>query len=135
MEDINTERYNEFLLAYNRLVYPAPPVASPEPNKRWIEQCAAAERIRNRFGLQNALEYLVGEKFLNMAVAANRRPELQGELAEFLVELSHIFSPQEIDEYLGSLRYSSRINGSQTDERMLRHLYFGTTEPNRKKYR
>jgi len=30
-------------------------------HKVWIEQCAATEAIRERFGLENALDYLIGE--------------------------------------------------------------------------
>ena len=36
-----------------------------EPHKIWIEQCEAGEGIEQDFGTQKALEYLVGEKFLN----------------------------------------------------------------------
>ena len=31
----------------------------------WIEQCEAAEQIEDEFGTQKALDYLIGEKFLN----------------------------------------------------------------------
>jgi hypothetical protein len=31
-----------------------------EFHKIWIEQCEAAGGIRERFGLQNALQYLIG---------------------------------------------------------------------------
>lgn len=36
-----------------------------ELHKIWTEQCDAAEGIEDEFGTQQALEYLVGEKFLN----------------------------------------------------------------------
>lgn len=35
-----------------------------EFHRRWIEQCEAARRIIDRFGVSNALEYLIGEKLL-----------------------------------------------------------------------
>jgi hypothetical protein len=31
----------------------------------WIEQCAAARRVKSHFGLANALDYLIGEKLFN----------------------------------------------------------------------
>jgi hypothetical protein len=31
-------------------------------HKIWIDQCEATEGIREHFGLQNALDYLIGEK-------------------------------------------------------------------------
>lgn len=34
-----------------------------EPHNYWTEQCEAAEGIENEFGTQQALDYLVGEKF------------------------------------------------------------------------
>jgi hypothetical protein len=36
----------------------------------WIEQCEAARGIEDDFGTQQALDYLVGEKFLNYLEAA-----------------------------------------------------------------
>ncbi len=41
-----------------------------EHHKIWIEQFEAAENIEDAFGTQKALEYLVGEKFLNFLEAA-----------------------------------------------------------------
>ena len=36
-----------------------------EFHKIWIEQCEAARDIREGFGLEKAIGYLIGEKFLN----------------------------------------------------------------------
>ena len=33
----------------------------------WVEQCAAAETIKLRFGLKAAFDYAVAEKLLNFA--------------------------------------------------------------------
>ncbi len=41
-----------------------------KPCKVWIEQCEAARRIKDNFGVPNALAYLVGEKFLNFLEVA-----------------------------------------------------------------
>lgn len=45
-----------------------------EPHKIWIEQCEAAEQIEGEFELQKALDYLIGEKFLNFLEAAKPTP-------------------------------------------------------------
>ncbi|MGH7354686.1 MAG: hypothetical protein ACRELS_08960 [Candidatus Rokuibacteriota bacterium] len=37
-----------------------------EVHEIWIEQCEAAWDIREAFGLQKALGYLIGEKLLNL---------------------------------------------------------------------
>ena len=36
-------------------------------HKIWEEQCEATRTIRERFGIENALDYLIGEKLLNFA--------------------------------------------------------------------
>ena len=46
-----------------------------EFHKIWIEQCEAAEGIRERFGLQNALHYLIGEKLFSFVHAAEQDQE------------------------------------------------------------
>ena len=38
--------------------------SSIEFHKIWIDQCAATEGIRDHFGLENALDNLIGEKLL-----------------------------------------------------------------------
>ena len=47
-------------------------------HKIWIEQCEAAQGIEDEFGTQKALEYLVGEKFLNFLEAAESDTEFPG---------------------------------------------------------
>ena len=50
----------------------------------WVEQCAAAETIKLRFGLKAAFDYAVAEKLLNFAEAATRYPEFARELPRFV---------------------------------------------------
>jgi hypothetical protein len=45
-------------------------------HKIWIDQCEATEGIRDRYGLQRALDYLVGEKLFIFVHAAEREPDL-----------------------------------------------------------
>ena len=40
----------------------------------WVEQCAAAETIKLRYGLKAAFDYAVAEKLLNFAEAAAQLP-------------------------------------------------------------
>jgi len=42
-------------------------------HKIWQEQCEATHTIRERFGVKNALDYLVGEKLLNFASRSSSR--------------------------------------------------------------
>jgi hypothetical protein len=66
---------------------------------RWIEQCEAAQRIKQRFGLSNALEYLVGEKLLHFVEAAEHHPKFAQELPYFVAEIRRVFSLAEVGNY------------------------------------
>jgi hypothetical protein len=50
-----------------------------EFHKIWIEQCAAAQDIRDGFGNEKALGYLIAEKLVNFVRAADTRPEFARE--------------------------------------------------------
>lgn len=54
-----------------------------EVHKIWIDQCEATEGIKENFGVQNALDYLIGEKLFNFVQAAESRPEFAAELPDF----------------------------------------------------
>ena len=47
-----------------------------KPCKIWIDQCEAARDIDDEFGTDKALDYLIGEKFINFLEAAGHRPQL-----------------------------------------------------------
>jgi len=68
--------------------------------KLWMEQSAAAANIRDRFGLENALQYVLGEKFVNFLSACEWYPKDVGELPAFAAEIRGLFTPSEIQEYL-----------------------------------
>ena len=53
----------------------------------WIEQCEAARDIREAFGLQKALGYLIGENLLNFLRADDEDPAFAGELPRFVEEI------------------------------------------------
>ena len=71
-------------------------------HKIWIEQCEATRTIKEQYGVQNALDYLIGEKLIRFVAAAESRPEFAQELPEFLQEVRRIFTAEAIDEYLDS---------------------------------
>ena len=73
---------------------------STPSHKLWIEQCAAARRIREGFGLKKALDYLIGEKYFWFGSTAENDPRFAAELPAFVAEIRSIFSPQEIRAYL-----------------------------------
>ena len=78
-------------------------MANIEFHKIWIEQCEATEGIRDRFRTQDAIRYLIGEKFLNFLEESDRRPEFAGELPNFVAKVKEIFEPHEVSEFLDGL--------------------------------
>ena len=87
-----------------------------EFHKIWIEQCEATEGIRDRYGLQRALDYLVGEKLFSFVRAAERAPEFAAELPNFVAEIRRIFSPQEICGYLDDLERSKFLSPPEPED-------------------
>jgi hypothetical protein len=79
----------------------------------WIAQCAAARRVKNCFGLANALDYLIGEKLLNFTQVAERRAEFMQELPDFLQEIRAVFSLEETSEYAAQLARTRRLGPFQ----------------------
>ena len=71
-----------------------------EFHKIWIERCAAAERIRRRFGLQTALDYLLAEKLVALAESLDRHPEAAVDLPWVIAQIRRVFTDSEIREYL-----------------------------------
>ena len=71
-----------------------------QPQKIWIEQCEAARGIEDEFGTQPALEYLVGEKFLNFLEAAETDAEFRAEIPAFVAEVKSIFEQWQLAQYL-----------------------------------
>lgn len=77
-------------------------------HKIWVQQCRATRSIKRRFGVDNALNYLIGEKLMNFADAAERDPQFAAELPRFQAAVWNIFNPYELAGYLSSLKPSKR---------------------------
>jgi hypothetical protein len=69
----------------------------------WVEQCAASEDIRENFGLQNALDYLIGEKLVTFLLISEQDPTFAAEIPAFVEEIRRLFTPEEIRDYLDHL--------------------------------
>jgi hypothetical protein len=75
-----------------------------KPSKIWIKQCEAARMIEDEFGRERALNFLIGEKFLNFLEAAERLPDFRAELPAFVAEIKTIFETRQLAEYLETAR-------------------------------
>jgi hypothetical protein len=77
-------------------------------HKIWVKQCRATRTIRRRFGVKNALDYLVGEKLLNFAEEAGRHPKFAVELPRFQAAVWEVFNRYELAGYLATLKPVTR---------------------------
>jgi hypothetical protein len=78
----------------------------------WIEQCEAAKQIEAEFGTQKALDYLIGEKFLNLLQAAETDAEFRTEIPPFVGGIKTIFETWQLAEYLEVARQSEPFDPS-----------------------
>ncbi len=65
-------------------------------HKIWLEQSRAAQGIQAEFDAPKALDYLIGEKFVNDLEAADERAEFRAELPAFVAEIKTIFEPWQL---------------------------------------
>jgi hypothetical protein len=60
----------------------------------WIEQCDAARDIRDAWGTNKALGYLIGEKLLNYLRASGSRSAWAEKIPLFAEEIKRIFTDE-----------------------------------------
>ncbi len=87
-----------------------------KPCEIWIEQCEATRQIEAEFGTQNALDYLIGEKFLNFLQAAETDADFRAEIPAFVGGIKTIFETWQLAEYLEVARHSEPFDPSLYDE-------------------
>jgi hypothetical protein len=77
-----------------------------EQHKIWIEQFEAAQNIEDDFGTQKALEYLVGDKFLNFLEAAETDKDFRSEIPAFVAKIKTLFERWQLAAYLETAKES-----------------------------
>ncbi len=82
----------------------------------WKDQCEATRQIEAEFGTQNALDYLIGEKFLNYLQAAETDAEFRAEIPAFVAEIKTIFEPWQLAVYLEAARQSDPFDPRLYDD-------------------
>ena len=73
------------------------------------------EDIRERFGLESALDYPIGEKLFSFVMAAERDPDFAAELPVFIAEIRRLFTAQEIHTYLDELERTKFLAPGELD--------------------
>lgn len=97
-----------------------------EAHKIWVEQCEAARGIEDEFGVQPALEYLVGEKFINFLEVAEDDADFRVEISNFVTEIRSIFEPWQLAQYLETARQTEPFDPSLFEPRS--HSVLGDEE-------
>jgi len=87
-----------------------------KPCEIWIEQCEATRQIEAEFGTQNALDYLIGEKFLKFLQAAETDAEFRAEIPAFVGGIKTIFETWQLAEYLETARQSEPFDPRLYDD-------------------
>lgn len=87
-----------------------------DPRNIWTEQCQAALGIEDEFGVPQALEYLIGEKFINFLEASDDHADLRAELPAFAAEVKTIFEPYQLAEYLEKARQGEAFDPTLYDD-------------------
>jgi hypothetical protein len=82
----------------------------------WKEQCDAALQIEAEFGTQNALDYLIGEKFLSFLEAAETDADFREKVPAFVAEIKTIFEPWKLAEHLETARQSEPFDPSDHED-------------------
>ena len=82
----------------------------------WKEQCDAARQIEAEFGTEKALDYLIGEKFLNFLEAVENDAEFRAEIPAFVAEIKSIFEPWQLAEHLEMTRQSKPFDPSDCED-------------------
>jgi len=91
---------------------------SPSFHKIWIEQCSATEDIRQRFGLETALDYLIGEKLFTFVETSEQDHLFNRELPAFVTEIQRLFTAEEIRAYLDHLERTKFLAPPEPDLQM-----------------
>jgi hypothetical protein len=66
--------------------------------------------------LQNALDYLIGEKLFHFVAAAEQHPEFATELPHFLNQIRKTFTAQQIHNYLDDFERAKFMSPIEADE-------------------
>jgi hypothetical protein len=86
------------------------------PRELWQGYCEAVPGIRERFGLANALEYVVGEKLMTFSQMADTDEKFRAELPAFCERIRCLFTRAEIQGYFESAERESAIDVELLEE-------------------
>lgn len=86
------------------------------PRELWQGYCEAAPGIRERFGLANALEYVVGEKLITFSQMAESDETFRVELPAFCERIRCLFTRAEIQGYFELAEHESTLDADLLED-------------------
>lgn len=92
------------------------------PSEVIADWCEAARDIREDWGSEKAMGYLIGEKLLNSLEVAETRHDWRNAIPTFVAEIKALFEPWQLSEFLNTPRRLGALGHVADDEshRMLR---------------
>jgi hypothetical protein len=91
-------------------------MAISTPRELWSGYCEAVLGIRERYGLANALEYVVGEKLMTFSQMAESDESFRAELPGFCERIRCLFTRAEIQGYFETAERESVIDADLLEE-------------------
>lgn len=88
----------------------------PSPEGIYQPQCDATRDIRDHFGAEKAMGYLIGEKFLNFLEASEDSKEFRDAIPAFVSEIKSIFPAEELGEFLNTPRRLGALGHASSEE-------------------
>ena len=87
----------------------------PAGVRRLLCKSRKTEDIRERFGLESALDYPIGEKLFSFVAASEKYPLFGQKLADFVAEIRRLFTASEIRTYLDHLERTKFLAPAEPD--------------------
>lgn len=81
----------------------------PTPREQWQQCCEVTPDIRKRFGVDAAIDYLVGEKLMAFARSGERHPDVVAELPAFSERVRQLFTSVEIHAHFARAEHAALI--------------------------
>jgi hypothetical protein len=98
------------------------------PREHWQDYCAVAPGIRSQFGVNAALDYMVGEKLMVFAQTAETDEAFRAELPAFCHSIRKLFTREEIAQHFESVESASLVeadlfvDASEDEKEQLREV-------------
>ncbi len=93
----------------------------PTPREQWQQCCEVTPDIRTRFGVDAAIDYLVGEKLMTYARSGEGHPDIVAELPAFAQRVRQLFTSVEIRAHFARAEHAALVEpdilkGATADE-------------------